>query len=389
LSTICRVAVWAFVVSSVHFGCATEPRVAFVVDEPRVIDLPDGAVELLPDSGVFDSPVLSPDGKRLAVQVEVYRDRVLPYEIYSLGVAERNDAGRWSDLEIIREGIYKKYLGRMENPIQPSFDQTGDRLVLTHLQFDSVLSIPSVLSIRTWIERVPWRGGDTERLIEGGDWGLRLNEIIQHARISPDGRWLTFYVRVHEHTQGVYLLDMTTGEHHRLGSTHDKHPTWAPSGRRIYFHTVIGGKRHRFDFFAAGEERSYLGYYALKFEGDRLIGWDRHLFDEPDEHFVYHKHPAEVAGTGLLFFHGRLEPEDNMKLMVRKADPGSEVFVVKTYWQGKRLKAAKHPCSSFKVADLVYIGKPKGEKTYRLMMSLTEPGLAEVRRVVYGTGASP
>ena len=124
------------------------------------------------------------------------------------------------------------------------------------------------------------------------------------------------------------------------------------------------------------------GVIDLRFEGDRLAGWDRHLMDAPGEGFIYHKHPAEVKGRGLLFFHGRLEPDGKLKLMVRSTEPGSEVYVVKPYWKGKPLKAAKHPCSSFEVANLVFIAKCKGEKAYRLMLSLTEEALANVQRVV-------
>jgi len=365
-------------------GCASHRTGDLRFPDVPVIDLAAGAVEILPGTGVLDSPVLSADGNRLAVQVEVYEDPLLPYEIYSLGVAEKDDSGTWRPVEIVRKGVYRRFLGHMEMPVQPSFDETGERIVLTQIEFDSVLRIPWRPSVRSWVERIPWKGGTPEPLVEYWDWAMKPTELLQHARVSPDGRWLTFYTRVHEHTQGVYLLDLRTGQHYRLSDRHDKHPTWSPDGRRIYFHTTFGGKRHRFDFFARGIERSILGFFELDFADGELVRWHRRLLDDADDRFIYHKHPTEVAGTGLLFFHGRLDPDGNMKLMVRLAEPGSDVFVVRPRWNEKAVKAAKHPCSSHQVADLVFIAKPKGEKDYRLMMALTDEALKLIAGLVGG-----
>jgi len=380
--TVCWLACWATI--PLAAGCVEPPQIEWICDEPPVIDLPDGAVQIVPKITGWDSPVLSSDGNRLAVQVEVYGDPVLPYEIFSLGVTEKDASGTWQPVAIVRQGIYRKYLGRMTQPVQPCFDHTGDFLYLTQIEFESFLSIPSVSTLRSWIERIPWRGGDAERVVEHADWDMKPTELLQHARLSPDGRWLTFYTRVHPRNQGCYLLDLKTNEHFRLSDQHDKHPTWDPNGRRIWFHHASGGKRHRFDFFASGVERAVIGYFDLTFENGQLIEWKRHLMDELDDRFIYHKHPTIVAGTDLLFFHGDLKPDGKKKLMVRKAGPGSEVFVVKPTCEGKKLKAAKHPCSSFEKADLVFIAKPKGEKTYSLLLALTDEAIEKIRRIVNG-----
>jgi len=52
-------------------------------------------------------------------------------------------------------------------------------------------------------------------LIDHHHWGFDATELIQHARVSPDGRWLTFYLRVFDATQGIHLLDLRTGRHSR------------------------------------------------------------------------------------------------------------------------------------------------------------------------------
>jgi Tol biopolymer transport system component len=349
------------------------------------IDLGERAVRIIPGTPPLDSPVLSPDGRRLAVQVEVYEDDTLPYEIYSLGVAERQANGEWSDLKILREGIYKKYLGRMSQPIQPCFDETGDYIVLTQLYFDSFLSIPFAGTLRSWVEQIPYEGGEPERLVSYSDFDMRPDELIQHPRISPDGRWLTFYTRVHKADQGVYLLNLETHRKVRLGDTHDKHPTFSPDGTRVYFHTVVGGKRHRFDFFTSSMEKSVVGYFDLKFAGAELVSWERVLMDEITEDYIYHKHPAEVPGTGLLFFHGRSEPKSEggkNTIMVRRAVPGSQVYDIRLEYNGRKLKASKHPCSSRTTRDMVFIAKPKGTKTYHLLMNLTPESMRIIEDTV-------
>jgi hypothetical protein len=352
------------------------------------IDLHDGVRQILAGEGIWDSPVLSADGHRLAVQAEVYRDPVLPYEVYSLGVAQRDESGAWGDFRIVREGIHHKWGGHTHFPIQPCFDATGKNLYFTHLEFNSSLSIPDAGSIRSWIAMMPWQGGDARKVITHDAWGLRPTEIIQHPRLSPDGRWLTFYARVHERTQGVYLLDLRTNRHYKLSHHHDKHPTWGPSGERIYFHHVAGGPRHRFDFFASGIEQSVLGYIELGFQSGELKSWRRVLFDGFGDTFIYHKHPAEIPGMDLLFFHGREDPDDNLELMVRRNVPGSQVYIVEPKPDGQKLKKAKHPCTSFLTRDLIFIAMPKGTEDYSLMFELTDQAVRQIEDTVINPPAT-
>jgi hypothetical protein len=376
-----------------RFGCATaallailvgcaEQQAVFRIDDLPVIKLPGGAVQVLAAPAPLDTPVLSNDGRRLAVQVQIYEDPFLPYEIYDVGVAERNAAGRWSPLEIVDRGRYAPYLGHMQMPIQPAFDAGGTRLYLTRIHFDSMLSIPSFWSVRSWIEEIPWRGGAAERVIEPADWGIPATELLQHARLSPDGRRLAFYTRVHPGTQGVYLLDLRSGKHYRLSAEHDKHPTWSPDGRRLYFHLTQGGKRHRFDVLGSGVERSVLGWFELDFAGGGLEGWRRVLMDELNGEYVFQKHPVVLPGTDLVFFHGQSRPDGDKHLMVRRAAPGSRVYVLSPTWAGGKLKEAKHPCASFETSDLMFIAKPKGGKDYSLLLRLTDDALRKIEETV-------
>lgn len=363
------------------WGCAA-PRATPAADY-RVISIEAGAEQICSTASAFDSPVLSNDGRRLAVQVEIYHDPALPYEIYDLAVGQQESDGHWGPLEVVRRGRYRAWLGRMEMPIQPGFDATGEELFLTYIRFDSLLRIPSFPTLRSWIERMPWRGGAAAPVVAHGGWNFAPTELIQHPRISPDGQWLTFYTRVERSQQGVYLLHLPSGARYRLSDQHDKHPTWSPDGRRIWFHHSFGGKRHRFDFFGRGVERSVLGYFELRFDGARLAAWRRVLLDELDQPgFVYHKHPAPLAGSDVVFFHGRTSPEGRMHLMVRRAEPGSEVFIVEPTTSGQKLKAAKHPAAPLAARALVFIAKPKGHDAYNLLLRLTDAALNEIEERV-------
>jgi len=375
-------AVWLSLWPVLMAGCAAADRREFSYPNLPVIKLANGIAEILASSHRLDSPAFSADGNRLVVQLEIYRDPVLPYEVCSIWLFDRDDSGVWRESGPVSEGVYKKLAGEMALPVQPSFDETGRYVILTQIRFFSVLSIPWLSTLRSWVERVPTGVGRASRLLEHADWDMRATELLQHARVSPDGRWLAFYTREHVRDQGIHLLDLRTGEHLRLSRGRDKHPTWSADGKRIYFHCAAGGRRRRFDPLAGTVERSVLGLVDLRFDDGRLVGWERRRFDEFGDDYVYHKHPAEVASAGLLFFHGQLEPDGDKKLMVRRTDPGSQVFIVEPRWKGKKLKEIKHVCSALGAANLGFVAKVQGEKGYRHVFSLTREALEEVCRAV-------
>ncbi len=359
-------------------GCVNKQAAVLRYPEYEKIKLVEGISEIAPGFGIWESPALSPDGSRVAGQVELYKDPVLPYEVCSIAAADRDGAGKWRSARIVREGVYKKYAGRMELPVQPSFDAAGDKLVITQITVESLLSMPALCSMRSWVNTVPWDGGEGEVLLTHDQWGLQATELLQHPRYSPDGRYMAFYTQLHKKDQGIYILDTQTGKHYRLSDLHDKHPTWSPDGTRLYFHNVKGAGRHRFDPFACGIEQSVIGYFELHVNNDGIIGWQRRLMDEPDGYYRYHKHPVEVPGTNLLFFHGGTKPDGKKKLMVRLNEPGSQVFVLKLKDQGKSIKEAKHPASSFQKTDMVFVAKEKGEKKYFHLLEISE---REIRKL--------
>ncbi len=368
-------------------GCRTEQAVTFILPKYQSIKLNTGLERLIPDIGPIEAPTFSHDASRVALEVEDYRDPWLPYEIHSIAVSRKDEAGHWAVPTTVFSGRYKPFWGRMHTAVQPSFDADGQHLFITHVSFDSGLGIPWVNTLRSTIERIPLTDSPGLELVDHADWGHEPNELLQHARVSPDGRWLTFYTKEHERDQGVYLLDLKTKAKFRLSHTLDKHPTWSPDGRRIYFHHVEGGRRGRLKSASHGVERSVLGFFEMDFVDGRLVNWRRRLMDPMnDGEYIYHKHVTEVPGTSLLIFHGQLKPTGRKRLMVRTIEPRSQVFVLKPRWQGHKLAAAKHPCSSFEEKDVAFVARAKGEKTYRLLLDLTPTAIEEIGQAVFARG---
>jgi len=368
-------------------GCNTLQTATFILPEYQSIKLDTGLKRLIPDIGPIEAPAFSHDASRIAFEVEDYRDPWLPYEIHSIAFSQKDGAGQWTTPTTIFHGRYKPFWGRMDTAVQPSFDADGRHLFITHVSFNSGFGIPWVNTLRSTIERIPLADSPGQILIDHTDWGHHPNELLQHARVSPDGRFLAFYTKEHEQGQGVYLLDLKTKAKFRLSHTLDKHPTWSSDGRRIYFHHVEGGQRGRLKSASHGVERSVLGFFDMNFVDGRLVDWRRRLMDPmTDGEYVYHKHVTEVPGTGLLVFHGKVKPTGKKRLMVRTTDPGSEVFVLKPRWQGHKLAAAKHPCSSFEQQNVAFVARAKGEKTYRLLLDLTPAAIEEIRQAVIAHG---
>ena len=140
------------------------------------------------------------------------------------------------------------------------------------------------------------------------DFGLEKNEILKHARVSPDARWLSLYTHSYAEQRGIYLYNFATGKTYHLALEDDKHPTWTPDGSKILFHHQRGGNAHTDENLDLEEAR--IGYYDLKFQGDDVV-WKRILMDTMGGPGVYHKHPSVYAGTDLVFFHKKIRKIEN------------------------------------------------------------------------------
>ncbi len=193
------------------------------------------------------------------------------------------------------------------------------------------------------------------------DMGLKKPEMLKHARVSPDGKWMTFYTHGHEDQRGIYVYNFETKRSQHMGLTDDKHPTWTPDGTKILFHQQEGGN----SFVSyGGEEKSSLGYYDLKSDAHGNLSVTRQLMDSQRNQFLYHKHPSVYPGTNLVFFHGVLEPGGSKKLLVRKLGVDTKIFKISDLMiNDLELKGTKHANSSLAATGLFFVAREKGKAT--------------------------
>ncbi len=204
---------------------------------------------------------------------------------------------------------------------------------------------------------------------------LKSNRIfLKHPRYSPDGKWLTYYLKHGKKIEGVFLHHLESGKTHQLSDVYDKHPTWTPDGSKILFH-------HQIDANDTNPEKAYLGYFNLDLSSDgSLKKSKRVLLDEIKiDKFMYQKHPAVLAGTNLVFFHGEEEAGDKKDLFVRELRKGSKTYKVKLKLDGVKISKAKHPASGAFDDKIVFIGKEKGAKEEKVLM-LTPKALDQIIR---------
>lgn len=195
------------------------------------------------------------------------------------------------------------------------------------------------------------------------DFGLKKPEMLKHARISADGKLLTFYTHGYEDQRGVYVYDFATKITQHLGLSDDKHPTFTPDSTKILFHMQSGGN----SFNGYGQsERSMIGYYDLQNLNESGKP-QRIMMDENVEAstYVYHKHPMVYPGTDLLFFHAMASPEGAKKIYVRQLAPNSQIYKLSDIISGQtELKGVKHINSSINGDGIYFIAKESGAPKY-------------------------
>lgn len=185
-----------------------------------------------------------------------------------------------------------------------------------------------------------------------------MKAYIKHPRVSPDGRWITYYTMGEQGKKGIYLYNRVTTTVIHLGEFSDKHPTWNSEGDKILFHYQTSNRKE------GGLEKSYLGYFELSFSGEDQVDFKRILIDDIEaKGYVYHKHPALYPGTNLLFFHGQKKEDGNKKIFVRNLAKNSKIYEVDMDKANVNLKKAKHPAVSRVDSGLYFLGKEDIKKS--------------------------
>jgi len=205
--------------------------------------------------------------------------------------------------------------------------------------------------------------------LENRDFGIPgRHGLLKHQRLSPDGKWMTFYARGTKRGSGLYLYNFQTKKTFWLSNKNDKHPTYTSKGDKILFHWQLGGNSTEpsgYNF-----ELSYLGYYSLEFFGNNnnQVKWKRVLIDSYKKgHYHYQKHPTLYPGTNLLISHGRIHPyKGGMKLYIQDLRNPSKKWVLKlsSLEKGKEIKLtrSKHASTSFNDLGLYFVGRNKKKK---------------------------
>ena len=112
---------------------------------------------------------------------------------------------------------------------------------------------------------------------------------------------------------------------------------------------------------------AYLGYFDLEFEGDELKTWSRVMLDHVgSDKYTYHKHPAVLGDTGLLFFHGQTEEEGKKRLFVRELKANGTIYELKMKNESGVKLRSKHPATSYVNDGVYFVAKEKGSK-YKVM----------------------
>ncbi len=344
---------------------------------PSVITLNEEAEKILSPGKIVEGPSLSPNGEKLVFITKIYEDDLLDFEIHSVWLAKPASEGGWLTVPIA-EGR-RTFLGEMASYFNPSFDAQGENVIAGSARFWNILGIPILPTLRISLEIYSPSKGQTHRLLTPSELGMP-KEVIFHPKISPDGKWLAFYTRKRIESRGIYLLHLKTRKLYHISREDDKHPTWAPEGRRLLFHHQRGGQA--LDPVPKGfPEQAYLGYFDLTFNGEDGVSWRRVLMDPITDTYTYRKHPANPPKTDLVFFHAKLSPKGKHMLMVRRLGINTPVYIVAPTLEGQSMKEAKHPATAVYSQELVFLGKTVDEKFYSFYR-LTPAALKKIQEQV-------
>lgn len=195
-------------------------------------------------------------------------------------------------------------------------------------------------------------------------FNLQKPEMLKHARVSPDGKLLTFYTHGIEAQRGIYVYNFETEKTSYFGAYDDKHPTWSADGKKILFHSQTGGNAFSTNATKAvseSDETSVLGYYDLDLTNKSEISAKRVLMETNTEGFVYQKHPCNYPGTDLIFFHATDSLEHPKKIYVRRIGVDTEIYKLSDLMVDQvEIQNAKHPNSSINGGGLYFVGRLKG-----------------------------
>lgn len=303
----------------------------------------------------MQNPSLSYDGQ--AVSFNATKIKFIPRLDITPFMSFRNADGTWSKSDVkIKKRFLKGYIGG-------AF--LGDDNDLYYASYKKIAGAHEF----AFYERQDDKYYPVKKFKMKKDFGLG-NNIINHPKVSPDGRWLTFYTRGLD-KRGIYLYNFETEEVHHIstredGQGHDdKHPTWTADGKKILFHYQTGGNS---SVNTDQDEQSYLGYYAIETKGNQLVSSTRVMIDDlSSPKFTYHKHAGNFVDTDYIVFHGKKKIDGSSKIYIRKMEKNSNIYEIELKnAAGEKFKKLKHPTLSMKAKNMVFLARTELEEDYTL-----------------------
>ena len=196
-----------------------------------------------------------------------------------------------------------------------------------------------------------------------GKLGFTSKTFLEHPRVSPDNKYITFYTQGDAKTEGVYVYNQETKKTYYMGNYADKHPTWSSDGKRIFFHeqgaepTTKQVKIKDYPYtkeVPAKEEIARIGYYDVNFGADGSVspvsqGSKRTIVGDKDQamggKYIYQKHPAPISTPegDFVYFHAKQTPDGSKSIGVLDVNhPDHAPIFLKMQYEGNKIKHAEH-----------------------------------------------
>jgi hypothetical protein len=322
----------------------------------------DQYIHVIPMNGkALESPVVSADGKKIIVIGNKLAEKFPPTEMFVKDLTS-TDLGA---------SVKKPLLNIF---IKGSFTPTGEIVAceLEHRPFAVLKSAWDFFKTHEWEPKGYhsvisfYKNGIKTRALDAAEFGLPKTTFLEHPRVAEDGKWLSFYTQSDKNTQGIYIYNQETRKTFYMGNFPDKHPTWSPDGKRIFFHEQ--GKLN-----GSKEEIARVGYYDINFDQDQASLGKRVILGDASKQlgtdYVYQKHPAYHQGLNMVFFHARDGLNGKKSIAAMSLDyPDHAPIFMKLKQDGEKISHAQHADVSNQAdSPLYFVGRTDKEKKSKLI----------------------
>jgi Tol biopolymer transport system component len=256
-----RVATWAIGRGFSWFSASANGRLAWFPARSRELrlawlDRRGGPLGTLGEPALYGQLALSPDGRRVAVEVQ---DAAGPYDIWLFDVARGLSSRLTSDATSEREPVWSPDGSRLAySTIAPD----GENILIKDLSGSQAAApLPGGVGATAGVRDIPenWsRAGNTLIYMTLGGvqsfrtlWALPMDgqkkpeqlmagHGFDEPHVSPDGRWLA-YVSTESGRFEVYVAPFRrTGERLRVSDNGGGQPRWRGDGKELLYLTTGG-----------------------------------------------------------------------------------------------------------------------------------------------------